>query len=138
MNYLLDTCVLSEFLKKLPNQDVLEWFEEQDDSTLYISVLAIGEIQKGIAKLTHSRRKSELKQWLNGVVERFDRRILPFTISSANIWGEMKADLETNGRILPVIDSLMAAIALEHGITIVTRNEEDFAATGVKVLNLWQ
>jgi toxin FitB len=138
MSYLLDTCLLSEFLKKTPNPQVLEWFDERDEESLFISVLAIGEIQKGIAKLPTSKRKSELKLWLDKVLIRYGHRILPFTVSSANIWGEMKADLEMQGRILPIIDSLMAATALEHRLTIVTRNEEDFAAAGVKVLNLWQ
>jgi tRNA(fMet)-specific endonuclease VapC len=137
MNFLLDTCLLSEFLKKLPNPEILVWFDAQDDETLYISVLAIGEIQKGIAKLAESKRKTELKQWIASVVDRFDQRILPFTISTANIWGELKAQLETKGRIPPVIDSLMAATALEHSLTIVTRNEDDFAATSVKIINPW-
>ena len=138
MNYLLDTCLLSEFLKKISNKGVLQWFDAQDDNTLYVSVLAIGEVQKGIAKLVESKRKTELKYWLEKVVERFDRRILPFTISTANIWGEMKAELEAKGTMLPVIDSLMAATALEHDLIIVTRNEDDFIASGVRVLNLWE
>ncbi len=138
MNYLLDTCLLSEFLKKRSDPRILEWFDAQDDESLYISVLAIGEIQKGISKTETSNRKSELEQWLDSIVERYDRRILPFTISTANLWGKMKGKLEKQGKILPVIDSLMAATALEHDLTIVTRNEEDFTPAGVKVLNLWQ
>ncbi len=137
MNYLLDTCVLSEFLKKVSDDRILDWVNEQDEESLYVSVLAIGEIQKGIAKLVASKRRSELEHWLESVVRRYDQRILPFTVTTANLWGKMKAQLETNGRLLPVIDSLMAATALEHDLTIVTRNEGDFEPTGVKILNLW-
>ena len=137
MNYLLDTCLLSEFMKKNSNQEVIRWFDAQEDETLYISVLAIGEIRKGIAKLVPSKRRTELEIWLDGVVDRFDRRILPLSVSTAIRWGELKAALEIQGRPLPVIDSLMAATALEHDLTLVTRNEDDFAATCVKVLNLW-
>ena len=138
MNYLLDTCLLSEFMKRHPDPGVIEWFDAQDDETLYISVLAIAEIRRGIAKLGTAKRASELRGWLESVVDRFDRRILSFDISTAYRWGDLKADLETKGRPLPIIDSLMAATAFEHNLTIVTRNEADFKPTGVKILNPWQ
>lgn len=138
MSYLLDTCLLSEFMKKLPNEGVQQWFAAQNEDALYISVLAIGEIQKGITKLTNSKRKGELEDWLKSVVQRYDRRILPFTISTAYIWGKKKGELENQGRPLSLIDSLMAATALDHDLTIITRNEEDFTPTGVKILNPWK
>jgi toxin FitB len=137
VNYLLDTCLLSEFMKRDEDRAVMAWFEAQDDETLYISVLAMGEIRKGIAKLGTTKRSAELRSWLDSVVVRFDRRILPFDISTANRWGDLKADLETKGQPIPVIDSLMAATALEHDLTIVTRNEADFSATGVTLKNPW-
>ena len=137
MNYLLDTCLLSEFMKRNEDRGVVAWFEAQDDETLYISVLAIGEIRTGIAKLGTTKRSAELRSWLDSVVVRFDRRILPFDVATANRWGDLKADLETKGQPIPVIDSLMAATALEHDLTIVTRNEADFSATGVTVTNPW-
>ncbi|HQY68771.1 MAG TPA: type II toxin-antitoxin system VapC family toxin [Pyrinomonadaceae bacterium] len=138
MNYLLDTCLLSEFMKPQGNRGVINWFKAQDDETLYISVLAIGEIRKGIKKLGATKRSDELRTWLDSVVFRFDSRILAFDISMANRWGDLIANLESKGRPMPVIDSLMAATALEHNLTIVTRNEDDFEPTGAKVLNLWQ
>ncbi len=137
MNYLLDTCLLSEFMKKTSDVGVMEWFESQDEETLYISVLAVGEIKKGITKLDPSRRKEELADWLEKVVKRYDRRILPFTLSEANLWGKVKGGLEKRGTVLSVIDSLMAATALDQDLTIVTRNVDDFAATGVRVVNPW-
>jgi len=138
MNYLLDTCLLSEFMKPQGNRGVINWFKAQDDETLYISVLTIGEIRKGIKKLGTTKRSDELRTWLDSVVFRFDSRILAFDISMANRWGDLIANLESKGRPMPVIDSLMAATALEHNLTIVTRNEDDFEPTGAKVLNLWQ
>ena len=137
MNYLLDTCLLSEFMKRKPDQKVLDWFDFQDDETLYISVLAIGEIHKGISKLVASRRKSEFQNWLEGVVERFESRILVFDVSTSFVWGKLKSGLEAKGRNIPVIDSLMAATALEYDLTVVTRNESDYTATGVSLINPW-
>jgi toxin FitB len=138
MNFLLDTCVLSEFLKKQPNKDVIDWVSEQFEESLYLSVLTIGEIKKGISRLPDSKRKAELVLWLEGVARRYEGRMLPVSLGTANIWGELKADMEKRGRMLPVIDSLIAATALEHDLTIVTRNVEDFAPAGVNILNLWR
>ena len=138
MNYLLDTNVLSEFLKKTPNEDVIRWFRDGDERRHHVSTLTIGEIQKGISKLSASRRKAELKVWFDHVIIRYEDRILPFGLETARIWGDALAALERRGRSLPLVDSLIAATALEHDLTIVTRNEEDFTPTGVKVLNLWQ
>ena len=136
MHYLLDICALSEFLKRQSNEKVLSWIAAHDEET-YVSVLAIGEIQKGIAKLDASKGRGELEGWLEAVNERYGTRILAFEKGTASLWGKMKAGLEKEGCVLPVIDSLMAATALEHDLTLVTRNETDFIPTGAKVLNLW-
>jgi predicted nucleic acid-binding protein len=138
MAYLLDTNALSEFLKKTPNENVIRWFRESDEAQHYVSTLAIGEIQKGISKLPVSQRTTDLQVWLDNVIKRYQERILPFTIEAARIWGDKIATLESQGRPLPLMDSLLAATALEHDLTIVTRNEVDFEPTGVKILNLWQ
>lgn len=137
MNYLLDTCLLSEFMKPQENRGVIDWFDAQHDETLYISVLAIAEIKKGIAKLGSTKRAGELAAWLDSVVERFDQRILPFDISMAGHWGAMIATLESKGGPMPVIDSLMAATALARDLTLVTRNASDFTDTGVKIFDPW-
>lgn len=138
MAYLLDTNALSEFLKKAPNDNLIRWFRESDEQQHYVSTLTIGEIQKGISKLPASRRKDELKVWFDNVIARYQVRILSFGLETSRIWGDLVADLERRGRPLPIIDSLLAATALEHGLTLVTRNESDFTQTGVKVLNLWK
>jgi len=137
MRYLLDTCVLSEFLKKQSNEKILEWFDRQIEESLYVSVLTIGEIRKGITRLPGSKRKTELARWLQSVVIRYDGRLLSVDIETANLWGDLKARLEPQGRSLPVIDSLLAATALEHDLVIVTRNADDFALTGAQILNIW-
>jgi toxin FitB len=138
MNYLSDTCALSEFLKKTPDEKVIEWFENQIEDSLFISVLTIGEINKGISRLPPSKRKTELETWLESILFRYDKRILPISLNIANRWGNLLGELEPKGRVLPIIDSLIAATALEHDLTIITRNESDFADTGAKVLNIWQ
>jgi predicted nucleic acid-binding protein len=138
MAYLLDTNVLSEFLKKVPNQDVIRWVSDGDEMQQHISSLTIAEIQKGISKLPASQRKEDLMIWLDSVIKRYQDRILSFGLKTARIWGNTMAAIESQGRPLPVVDSLLAATALEHDLTIVTRNATDFEPTGVRILNLWQ
>lgn len=137
MNYLLDTCVLSEYKKPTPAADVLAWLNEASDDSLHISVLTIGEIEKGIFKMPASKRKIDLAAFLKVLISRFDRRIVDLDTAVLRRWGQMIASLESKGRPMPVIDSLMAATALEKNLILVTRNESDFAHTGVKILNLW-
>jgi len=137
VNYLLDTCVLSEYKKPTPAADVLAWLNEASDDSLHISVLTIGEIEKGIFKMPASKRKIDLAAFLKVLISRFDRRIVDLDTAVLRRWGQMIASLESKGRPMPVIDSLMAATALEKNLILVTRNESDFAHTGVKILNLW-
>ncbi len=137
MAYLLDTNVLSEFLKKTPNEGVLRWFRDTDENEQYVSTLTIGELQKGVSKLPASRRKNELQTWLDSVIGRYDDRILAPDIATAKLWGRLLADLERKGRPIPAVDSLIAATALAHDLILVTRNVDDFAPAGVKTLDLW-
>ncbi len=139
MSYLLDTCVLSEFTRRQPHPRVVEWLAEADEDTLFLSVLAIGEIQHGIEKLEDSPRKEELRQWLtNDLLLRFEGRIVPLDVPVLLRWGELVGRLERQGRKLPAIDGLLAATALTHDLTLVTRNTADFEHTGVKWLNPWE
>lgn len=137
MNYLLDTCVLSEYKKPVPSAKVLAWLDAQTDDSLYISVLTIGELDKGIFKMPPSTRKTNLAAFVETLLARFDRHILDLDTAVLRRWGTMLGSLETKGRPIPVVDSLMAATALEHALTIVTRNEADFSSTGVTVKNPW-
>jgi len=138
MTYLLDTCLISELVAKRPNQQVVDWLDAQPPEILYLSVITIGEIAKGINKLTASQRKDSLTIWLNETLPtRFGGRILGIDITTMLLWGELLGQLEPQGRILPVMDSLIAAIALQHSLHLVTRNENDFAGTGVVIINPW-
>ncbi|MBE9057648.1 type II toxin-antitoxin system VapC family toxin [Sphaerospermopsis sp. LEGE 08334] len=138
MTYLLDTCLISELVAKQPNQKVLDWVDAQVPETLYLSVITVGEIAKGICKLTPSKRKDSLTTWLNETLpNRFEHRILTVDVSTMVLWGNLVASLEQNGRPLPAMDSLIAAIALQHSLSLVTRNENDFAGTGVVIINPW-
>lgn len=138
MNYLLDTCAISEYKKLKPQESVTRWLNDQTDESVYLSALTIGELKKGIARMVPSKRKTDLEAFLEILLIRFDTRILPMTVSTSIKWGELTASLETRGCPMPVIDSFMAATALEHDLILVTRNEDDFAHTGVRVLNLWK
>ncbi len=138
MTYLLDTCLISELVAKQPNKQVLDWLDAQVPETLYLSVITIGEIAKGISKLTDSKRKESLTTWLNETLpNRFQQRILSIDFSTMVLWGNLVGQLEQNGRPLPVMDSLIAAIALQNSLSLVTRNEKDFAGTGVVIINPW-
>lgn len=138
MNYLLDTCVLSEYKKLRPDSKVIAWLDEQTEDSLFLSVLTVGELEKGIVRMPASKRKTDLEAFLDTLIVRFDRRLIDLDRSILRRWGVLIGTLETKGRTLPVIDSLMAATALEHNLTVITRNEDDFVPTGAKVLDIWK
>jgi len=139
MKYLLDTCVISELVAKKPNQRVLEWIDTIDADGVYISVITVGEITKGIEKLPNSKRRRELSNWLeNELLIRFQDNLIELDVNILIQWGRLNARLEISGQRAPAIDSLIAATALEHGLILVTRNETDFAGTGVEILNPWK
>lgn len=138
MNYLIDTNAVSEYMKKKPNQKVLDWFDAQIEESLFMSIVTVGEIEKGIAKITDPTRKLNYENFLQRLIYRFDQRILPISLNIGRRWGTLCGTLEQSGRVLPFLDSLIAATALEHDLTIITRNEDDFADTGAKTLNIWE
>ncbi|MBI1820643.1 MAG: type II toxin-antitoxin system VapC family toxin [Nitrospirae bacterium] len=138
MNYLFDTCVISEMVKKHPAQVVLDWIEQQEEEFICLSVLTIGELEKGIAKLTDSHRKKKLKTWVEkDLIERFSNRILSFDLQTALLWGKQQGELERLGMRLPLMDSLIAATAIVHHLVVVTRNSQDMERLGVKIYNPW-
>ncbi len=139
MKYLLDTCVVSELIAKQPNPRVVDWIDLIDPDGVYLSVITIGEITKGIEKLPISKRKQELSDWLeNELLVRFQDNIIELDVNTLVYWGRLLARLEAKGRILPAIDSLIAASVLEKGLTLVTRNEADFDETDVEIINPWK
>ena len=138
MNWLLDTCVISEARKKTPSPKVMAWLGQQEESALFLSAITIGELHKGAARLEDPKRRRQLLGWIHHeLAARFHRRILPFDDVVATRWGDLMAAAETSGQPLPTLDSLIAATALTHRLTITTRNTADFARTGADIFNPW-
>ena len=135
MSYLIDTNVLSELRLKAPNPGVVAWFEERPATTLYLSVLTLGEIRKGVDALPKSKRKLKLLDWGDRIAWFFFAgRVLPVDLEVADRWGRLIA---AAGRPLPAIDSLLAATAQSHGLSLVTRNTQDFPYQDLDVINPW-
>ena len=138
MKYLFDTCIISELVSKQPNHKVVEFIDSLDPEDVYLSVITIGEIAKGIEKLPKSRRKTDLHTWLkDDLLVRFEGNILSLDTDILLEWGGLTARLESAGRAMPAMDSLIAASVLAKKMTLVTRNVSDFEDTGAEILNPW-
>lgn len=137
MKYLLDTCLLSELVKPAPHAAVLEWMAAQQPENLFVSAMTLGELERGVMKLPPSRRRNELTTWLAQLALGFEDRVLPFDHETARVWADMCARTESKGRPLAAFDSIIAATALQQGLTVVTRNERDFEPAGVLLMNPW-
>jgi len=136
--FLLDTNIISELVKPRPEANVTDWIESTDESLLYLSVLTLGEIRRGIATLPQSRRRVSLEAWLDkNLRARFESRILDIDQGVADRWGQLTATARNMGILLPVIDGLLAATALEHNMTLVTRDTGRIPSIGVPVFNPW-
>jgi toxin FitB len=139
VNYLLDTCVLSEFTRRKPDPKVIDWVDHMEEEKLFLSVISLGEIQRGIERLPESHRKTELLAWVNDeLVGRFGARLVPLEAATMLIWGTLTARLEAAGQPRPVMDTLIAASALRHNLIVATRNVADFAPCGTQVINPWE
>jgi predicted nucleic acid-binding protein len=139
VRYLLDTCVISELVAREPDPGVVKWVDSVDEEKLFLSSITIGEIKKGIEKLVVSDRHEMLAEWLEDeLLVRFKDKVLPIDTAVMLVWGKLVADLEKQGKPMPAIDSLLAATALRGGLTLVTRNEGDFAHCGITVVNPWE
>ena len=137
--FLIDTGCISELVRPRPEPRVVEWMEATDETVLNLSVLTIGQIRKGVAGLPQGKRRTHLETWLEvELLARFAGRILPINAAIADRWGLIAADTKRRGKALPVIDGLLAATALHHNLTVVSRNASDFTNTQVQVLNPWQ
>lgn len=137
--YLLDTNVLSEPTRKAPEPQILRWLNSVHPRALYVSVLSLGEIQKGISLEPGRRKRATHEKWLADILANTeDGNLLPIDTAVARKWGEMTAAARLQGRTLAIVDALLAATALVHDLTVVTRNARDFAGTGVRVFNPWK
>ena len=137
--FLLDTNCISEVVRLKPEPRVMAWMEGAEESLLYLSVLTMGEIRKGLAALQQSKRRTQLETWLELELQaRFSGRILPIDAAVADRWGLLAARAKRSGKALSSIDGLLAATAIHHNLTIVSRNVSDFANTYVPVVNPWE
>jgi toxin FitB len=136
--FLLDTNVVSELVKPKPDVNVIHWMQATDETLLFLSVLTLGEIRKGITSLPHAARRVKLGAWLDmDLTLRFSRRILPIDQAVADRWGRLAGSPAVRKSPLPVIDGLLAATALEHNLTFVTRDAERLTATGTPFFDPW-
>lgn len=137
--FLLDTNCISELVRSRPEPRVVDWLMAADESLLYLSVLTLGEIRIGAAFLSQSKRRTQLEIWLELDLQvRFSGRVLGIDGAIADRWGWLTAEAKRRGRPLPAIDGLLAATALHHNLTIVSRDVSDFASAQVPILNPWE
>ena len=138
MNYLLDTCLLSELAKSHPDEKVVNWVLSENESGFYVSVLTFGELHKGVEKLSEPNEKEELRNWIEeDLKNRFQTRIIGIDLRVSILSGKIQAVAEKHGKPMPVIDALIAATGIAHDLTVVTRNVTNMEQSGVKLLNPW-
>lgn len=136
--FLVDTNILSELTRPQPEARV-EKFLRQSKDRIFVSVLSIGEIRKGIASLPVSNKRTILENWLhNEMMAWFGDRVLPVTLAVAEQWGDLAGQMKIAGRPRPVLDALLAATALKHDLALVTRNVKDYEGLSVTILNPWE
>jgi predicted nucleic acid-binding protein len=136
--FLLDTNVPSELTRPRPDPRVSNWVDAQNNASLHLSAVSVGELRRGFTLLPQSKRRMQLEQWFEHyLLPLFANRILPVTQSVGNRWGVLSAECRLRGTPLNTADGMIAATALEHGLTLVTRNVKDFAGLGVTIFNPW-
>ena len=131
----LDTNVVSETMRPLPNATVIQWLDAQPRSELYLCAPVLAELCYGIARLMAAQRKLALLRSYQGIAEKFEGRILAFDTQAAEVYGELVAKLERGGRVIDVMDAMIAAIAMSNAATLATRNVAHFAHTGLTLVD---
>jgi predicted nucleic acid-binding protein len=138
LNFLLDTNVVSEWTKARPDPGVVQWLDAADEDRVFVSVVTLAELRRGVTRLRDGTRRRLLEQWLgHEVIARFASRIIPVDDAIADCWGRIIADREASGRPMSVMDGLIAATAEYHDLTLVTRNSSDFDPLRNRLLNPW-
>ena len=138
MSFLLDTSVVSEWMKPQPNPGVIRWLAEVDEDRVYLSVMTLAELRNGTERLAPGARKSRLDTWLRDELPlRFESRVLSIEIKVADAWGHVMSRCYAAGKPIGVMDAFFAATAEVHALTLVTRNVSDFAASGISLSNPW-
>lgn len=139
MAFLLDTCTLSEMVTVRPDTNVLNWFGAQDDRDLYVSVITIGELERGIYQMPASRKRVQLEAWcFDKLIPSFQGRIISIDRKLITTWAKMVAELKVKGLARPSFDSLLEATAFENDLIFVTRNVRNFVDSSVTILNPWE
>ena len=137
--YLLDTCVISEFVKPKQEERVVTWLNSIDPESAYLCAVTIGEIQHGISLRPPSNRRTELEIWLHDTLpKQFAGRVLPLDADIFVTWGRITAEQKQKGQPMSIMDSLIAATSLLHRMVLVTRNVADFKAEALRILNPWE
>jgi predicted nucleic acid-binding protein len=138
VSFLLDTTVVSEWMKPLPNAGVIRWLAEVDEDRVYLSVMTLAELRYGTERLSPGARKSRLDVWLSEELPlRFEGRLLIIEATIANAWGRVMSKCSAAGKPIGLMDAFFAATAEVHALTLVTRNVSDFATAGVPLFNPW-
>jgi predicted nucleic acid-binding protein len=138
MAYLLDTNTVSEMVAARPDKNVLEWFETQDESRLFLSIITWGELQRAIFQLSAEKRRLRLETWMaDDLYPIFGGRIIDVGEEVITVWAKMLAEYKPKGIVRSSLDSLIEATALHHNLILVTRNEKNFRNSHVSVLNPW-
>ena len=138
MNFLLDTDLVSEWIKPHPNAGVVAWLADADEDRVFISVVTLAELRHGVERLAVGQRRKRLNEWLQGeLLIRFDARILPVDAAVADAWGRIVAHREAFGRPIGAMDAFIAATAQIHNLTLATRNQTDFTSSVDAIVNPW-
>jgi toxin FitB len=139
VNYLLDTNVVSEWMKPRPNPGVVEWLADADEDRLFLSVATLVELRYGVERLAKGQKRNQLEDWLEtDLKNRFEGRVLGIDEKVAGEWGRMLAKADAAGRPMGAMDGFQAATAMTHGLTLVTPNANDFSASAIKVVDPWK
>ncbi|MBI2752059.1 MAG: type II toxin-antitoxin system VapC family toxin [Betaproteobacteria bacterium] len=138
MIYLLDTCVVSELVKPGPDETMVAWMARVPDEACHLSVITVGELAKGAARLPPSAKRVRLERWIGELISQYGVRIIPVDASVARRWGRLSGELSRKGITTLVGDGLIAATALVHGLKLATRNIADFKPFGVEIVDPWK
>ena len=139
MAFLLDTNVVSETIKPKPQKTVLDWLEAQTPTDLFLAAQTMGELVRGARKVKEKARRERFERWIEqDLAQQFDGRVLPFDGAAAALWGRLMGDGERMGRTPTAADAQIAAVAIQHELILVTRNEKDFRYFDIQLVNPWR